>query len=58
LLCRNEIRGLAWFKTGILKMRGTRNRFEKGRCSLYTGRRCLTYAVKILGKEEVVIIFE
>jgi hypothetical protein len=31
---RNERNGLAWFKTGIWKLRGMRIRFEKGRCPL------------------------
>jgi hypothetical protein len=30
----NERSGLAWFKTGIWKLRGTRKGFEKGRCPL------------------------
>jgi hypothetical protein len=29
-----ERSGLAWFKTGIWKLRGMRNGFEKGRCPL------------------------
>jgi hypothetical protein len=29
---RNERSGLAWFKTGICKMRGIRKGFDKGRC--------------------------
>jgi hypothetical protein len=31
---RNERSGLAWFKTGIWKLRGMRKGFQKGRCSL------------------------
>jgi hypothetical protein len=31
---RNEISGLAWFKTGIWKLRHMRKGFEKGRCPL------------------------
>jgi hypothetical protein len=31
---RNERSGLAWFKTGIWKLRGLRNGFENGRCPL------------------------
>jgi hypothetical protein len=31
---RNERSGLAWFKTGIWKLRGMRKGFEKGRCPL------------------------
>jgi hypothetical protein len=31
---RNERSGLAWYKTGIWKMRGMKNRSEKGRCPL------------------------
>jgi hypothetical protein len=31
---RNERSGLAWFKTGIWKLRGMRKGFEEGRCSL------------------------
>jgi hypothetical protein len=31
---RNERSGLAWFKTGIRKLRGMRKGFEKGRCPL------------------------
>jgi hypothetical protein len=31
---RNQRSGLAWFKTGVWKLRGTRKRFEKGRCPL------------------------
>jgi hypothetical protein len=30
---RNERSGLAWFRTGIWKLRGMRKGFEKGRCS-------------------------
>jgi hypothetical protein len=33
---RNERSGLAWFKTGIWKLRGMRKGFEKGRCPLYS----------------------
>jgi hypothetical protein len=29
---RNERSGLAWFKTGIWKLRGMRKGLEKGRC--------------------------
>jgi hypothetical protein len=31
---RDERSGLAWFKTGIWKLRGMRKGFEKGRCPL------------------------
>jgi hypothetical protein len=31
---RNERSGLAWFRTGIWKLRGMRKGFEKGRCPL------------------------
>jgi hypothetical protein len=31
---RNERSGLAWFRTGIKKLRGMRKGFEKGRCPL------------------------
>jgi hypothetical protein len=31
---RTERSGLAWFKTGIWKLRGMRKGFEKGRCPL------------------------
>jgi hypothetical protein len=31
---RNERSGLAWFTTGIWKLRGMRKGFEKGRCPL------------------------
>jgi hypothetical protein len=31
---RNERSGLAWFRTGIWKLRGMRKGFEKGRCLL------------------------
>jgi hypothetical protein len=31
---RNGRSGLAWFKTGIWKLRGIRKGFEKGRCPL------------------------
>jgi hypothetical protein len=31
---RNERSGLAWFKTGIWKLRGMRKGFERRRCSL------------------------
>jgi hypothetical protein len=31
---RNERSGLAWFKTGVWKLRGMRKGFEKGRCPL------------------------
>jgi hypothetical protein len=31
---RTESSGLAWFKTRIWKLRGTRKGFEKGRCPL------------------------
>jgi hypothetical protein len=31
---RNEKSGLTWFKTGIWKLRGMREEFEKGRCTL------------------------
>jgi hypothetical protein len=31
---RNERSGLAWFRTGIWKLRGMRKGFEKGRCPI------------------------
>lgn len=31
---RNETNGLAWFKTGIWKLKAMRTRFEKGTCPL------------------------
>jgi hypothetical protein len=34
---RNDIMGIAWFRTGIWKLRGIRKGLEIGRCPLFNG---------------------
>jgi hypothetical protein len=51
---RNERSGLAWFKTGIWKLRGMRKAFEKGRCPLCSKEEEAIYIIiKLFGNKEV-----
>jgi hypothetical protein len=45
---RNERSGLAWFKTGIWKLRGMKG-FEKGRCPYVARMKMLYICMYLLG---------